>query len=321
MPHNCPTGLRQPDEFGELLCPATCDYWDDEARIEGDTSSPGCTYDTDDEATEEVEPEGDTFEDYRAIKAMNWSRLKPMVESAKEFRWWEDNPRPDTAALGFGRAFHVAILEPEKFERQYMVLPDRLNLRTKAGRAERDELLDQGWQLIKQDDLDRLRWCVEAVLAHPVASDLLEGTRREETVTWTDRDTGVKCKGRIDFLSGLYIGDLKSARSLGRFSRDAGDFLYHAQSAFYLDGAVSAGVVPGDAESYIIAVETKPPYDVVVYTLPGEIIEAGRHLYQRLLSLYVACRDADLWPGRATSLVELDLPPWAAGCERENEGF
>ena len=59
-----------------------------------------------------------------------------------------------TDSMRLGTAVHTALLEPDKFNDEITVMPE-LNLRTKAGREERDNLLYLSGKklMIKNDDL------------------------------------------------------------------------------------------------------------------------------------------------------------------------
>lgn len=259
---------------------------------------------------------------YDEIEAMNWSSLKLMDTSPLMYHWRQTHPRPDTPSFLLGRAIHCAILEPDQFDSRYIIRPEKLDGRTKAGKA---------WLADVPKDVETLpaakgeviKECTASVLRHP-DFDILECTRREVTATWTDR-SGVKCKGRLDAVGPRHFVDLKSCDDLGRFERDAAKFLYHGQLAWYLDGAIQSGLMtqesdePPDeldederftpmSQAYIVAVETSEPYDCGFFRVPEYAIECGRELYRRLLDLWISCRDADVWPGRFQVLTDLELP-------------
>jgi exodeoxyribonuclease VIII len=282
----------------------------------------------------------DEFAIYRAIDALNWSSLKLMAESPLMYKWRLENPRPDTAALTLGRAIHMAILEPEKFAENYAARPHGLDLRTKSGREWKETTEEYGFEILTEDQGDVIERCVASVNAHEPARALLEGTRKEETITWTDPELGVECKGRLDAIAPDRLVDLKTTRDMGRFERDAADLLYHGQLAWYLDGAIASGKLSPDGEVYVrrryseegefdeealrhpvymVVVETKEPYDVAALQVPPYVLEAGRTLYRELLELWVACRESDLWPGRFPAVSQFELPRWARGLEESEE--
>ncbi|MFA5154787.1 MAG: PD-(D/E)XK nuclease-like domain-containing protein, partial [Clostridia bacterium] len=193
---------------------------------------------------------------YESIKALNWSSLKEVATSPRAYRWRQDHPREDTAALAMGRAVHCAILEPAEFEERYIVRPDGVDLRTKEGKAWRTDAEASGREILTAEQGETVEECVASVGAHPDVAGLLEGCLVEQVVTWTDPATGVECKGRLDALTRRQVIDLKTTRELVRFESDAARLLYHGQLAWYLDGARAAGVVDPDAKAWIVAVET-----------------------------------------------------------------
>jgi hypothetical protein len=63
------------------------------------------------------------FLDYVAWDALNWSTLKHFRKSAKHGRHALLFPADSTDDLRFGDAFHASVLEPERFEKQYVSMP------------------------------------------------------------------------------------------------------------------------------------------------------------------------------------------------------
>ena len=244
---------------------------------------------------------------YDKIKALNWSSLHHMETSAHLFNWRAEHPRPETSALSFGSAFHVAILQPDRFEEIYAVQPASVKRTTKAGKAWAAE---QGNRtILNTADAERIVAMASAVTAHAPACDLLEDLNTEIAVEWMLE--GVPCKGRMDALSMLRLVDLKTTRDLKWFANDAAKFAYHGQLAWYRDGAVAAGMLDDEAPVHIIAVESAEPYDVAAFIVPTEALEAGRRLYRRLFFKWLECNRSGIWPGRHPSLDFLELPAWA----------
>jgi exodeoxyribonuclease VIII len=254
---------------------------------------------------------------YESIKALNWSSLKEVSTSPRAYRWRQDHPREDTAALAMGRAVHCAILEPAEFAARYIVRPADIDGRTKAGKAWLDDARASGREVLTADQGETVEECVASVRAHHDVAELLEGCATEQVVTWTDPGTGVACKGRLDALTPRTVIDLKTTRELARFEQDAARLLYHAQVAWYLDGARAAGVVDDDARAWIVAVETVGPFDCGPLEVAGADLDAGREVYRRLLDTWVSCRETGEWYGRIPVGRRLELPRWAPGFEPE----
>jgi len=171
-------------------------------------------------------------------------------------------------------------------------------------------------EVVTEEQLQIATSMARAVRTHEAAGQVFTGGRAEETVQWQDTKTGIPCKGRLDYVTPVRLVDLKTTATIEprRFSRAAADFLYHGQLAYYHDGAIEAGVLPKDAENpMLVAVQKSEPYDVVVYRLTDQVLDAGRTLYRSLLDRLHDCQNVNWFPGLAPAPVTLDLPQWAAG--------
>lgn len=266
----------------------------------------------------------DANEAYLAIDAVNWSSLRNMDVSPKFYRYRLKNPAPTTDAKQRGIAIHCAVFEPERWVTDYLAQPDFGNLRYKANkekRAEWTETAPADAIVLRHEEHALVERCASAVHEHPVARRLLEVGRAEEPIVWTDPDTGVRCKGRLDFIGPTFIRDLKSSRhgDLHRIWADFGRYLYHGQAAWYHDGATCAGLIPGDTPPHAIVVQTSEPYDVVAGPFETGAVEKGRALYQTLLRRLAECQAAGIWPGIAPDSTPIRVPGWAPGGTEEGD--
>ena len=57
-------------------------------------------------------------EKYRSWKALSCSDLKMVARSPLHYQYGLMNPREDTAALAFGRAYHCYLLERDSFDQR-----------------------------------------------------------------------------------------------------------------------------------------------------------------------------------------------------------
>lgn len=263
---------------------------------------------------------------YDAIDAVNWSSLVHLATSAKLLEWRRTHPRDETDALRVGLAIHCAILEPDRFHTAYIPKPDLGDGRTKAGkirRAEWNASRDQSAVVLDADEYELVTRCAESARSHPAVRDMLRGGRAEEIIEWIDEETGLACKGRVDYLTPTLVVDLKSTRAetVDGFAREVAGRLYHGQLAFYIDGAIAARRVSADvAQASVIGIQTVEPFDVIPARLGSEWLERGRSLYRGLLRRYADCQAAGWWPGLAPGVVDLRVPPWAAGGEDNEQG-
>jgi exodeoxyribonuclease VIII len=88
------------------------------------------------------------------------------------------------------------------------------------------------------DDWFRAKACIDAVNAHPAASQLLAGAERELSLFWTDARYHVPCKARYDARNHGLVMDLKTTQDASPegFARQAANLLYHCQAAHYFSG-------------------------------------------------------------------------------------
>ena len=250
--------------------------------------------------------------DYAAINAVNYSSLKWLAKSPKHYKHHLANGAKETRPMFKGTAAHIAILEPERFALEYAIFTGK----RRSGKDWREfeaDARDRGKKIITSTELDEAIAMRDAVRGDSLAASYLAGGRHEVTVIWIDDETGLKCKGRLDFLrnDGVAV-DIKTTRDATpfRFSQDAAKLQYHVQSAMYLDGVRSAA---GHAERFVtLAVESAAPYDPVTYPLPEPVIEVGRDMYHSWLRRLVECRRDNRWPGIGNGFEQsLTLPTWS----------
>ena len=266
-----------------------------------------------------------THAEYAAIEGINWSSLKHLGVSAHMYRHRLNDPEPSKPAFIFGGAAHCAILEPERFDERYGVFDGtRRGKEWDRWQAENPDRLS-----LKPSEMERVRRVADAVIGpngHRVARTMLRGGRVEEATTWTDEVTGLRCKGRLDYIRPDVVVDLKTTRNPDpqKFERDAASYGYIAQCAFYHDGAKAARRIDGRERPYIIAARSDDDFDVAVFQLTESTLDVGRRIYRSLLQRLMECTTANYWPGVAPQVVQLGVPPWASAqivADDESEDF
>lgn len=246
---------------------------------------------------------------YEAIDAINWSLLRSMRISPKQFVHDRSNGRTDTASMKLGRAVHVAIFEPHRFDTDFIVYPGavRRGREWEAFRAEHEH-----HEIITRDEQREASAIRDAVYADPIAADYLRGGYAEQSFTWDDFETKLRCKCRVDLVHSVLV-ELKSTNKIvpRAFESTAAQLGYHSQIAFYYDG-VRANGVKFERDPVLISVQNEAPYDVAVYRVPPEVVMAGRIEYGRLLIRLLECFEFDEWPGVAGEQeLTFHLPEWA----------
>jgi exodeoxyribonuclease VIII len=252
--------------------------------------------------------------DYHAQSAISKSGLDLIARCPAMFKHRRENPILPTPAMRMGTLVHTAILEPHDLAN--LVVAPKIDRRSAAGKAEWEafKVFAEGKEIVDADELDELQAITKAVHAHPAAGQALSMLSSvEDSIFWTDTDTGIDCRCRPDGIltNGLII-DVKTTKDArpDEFAKSIANYRYHVQSAFYSDGYNAMFGAPPKGFMFI-AVETVAPYLVACYVASPEMIIRGRSDYKRDLTTYARCLETDEWPGLPEKPVKIDLPKWA----------
>lgn len=263
-----------------------------------------------------------TYAEYDKIDATNVSKLKELARSPLHYQHRLDHPRK-SQPLTLGSAAHTAILEPHRFMAEYALWDER----TAAGkvRPRRGVAYDAfvanhpGQRIIRAEEFGQAMAMRDAVRGNRDAMKYLRKGQPEVSAVWFHDAPNRVCKGRVDWTTtmdgGPALVGLKTARDVRPigFGNQAARLGYHLHWAFYHDGWVKlTGETPRLIE---IVVESAPPYDVVVYLIPAEVVEAGRDEYERMIALLNNCEATGEWPGTAAGEQVLSLPSWVYHAE------
>lgn len=232
-----------------------------------------------------------------------------------------------TEAMEFGKAFHVALLEPEKLEESIAIAPE-VDRRTKDGKATWEAFLiaSQGKIPLTQRDAEQIIRMRCAVFGNPVAAALLrQKGRTEQAIRWVDPSTGLKCRAKLDKITdGGVIIDLKTTQDVTptEFAKSAFNYGYDRQAAFYLGGMdrlKTLGVIKADKGErdheghpfYFICVSRTVVPECVVYQPTERMVGTGADAVWRDLTRLRDCLDFNTWEATTHGkIVPLDLPPW-----------
>ena len=263
-------------------------------------------------------------EEYDAIQALNMSRLKEMKRSPLHYQYALTHSKT-SGPLTLGQATHVAVLEPERFTRDFA----NWDRRTKGGNSAPrngqfwDAFLNANASkiILTEDEWHRAHDIAAVVRSDELAMRYLSSGEPEVTFQW-DLD-GRLCKGRVDWLTHIdgapTIVGLKTARDCRHFAfgAQAAKLGYHLQFSWYHDGYER--IREHKPKLVEIVVESAAPHAVAVYRIPDDIIEQGRDEYTRLLEQLAICERANDWPGPQPVEDYLTLPSWVYGTETDDE--
>jgi hypothetical protein len=251
------------------------------------------------------------------------SMLSVLKRSPEEFeqryitRTWIEE---ETPAMRFGSLLHCVCLEPQEFEKCFVV-PPKMDRRTKEGKAMAAEFgtLHAGKTFIEKADLDTALTCFKRLCQHDEAGPLLQHAASydaiiERPITFTIE--GTHCRAKPDWLSVplKLILDVKTTddASPEGFAKSVATFGYYRQAAMYSHGCYE---VFGFHPRFVFAcVEKKPPYSVACYELELSVLQAGRSEIVTLIYDYERRKAVNNWkPSWSSGVVPLSLPRWYRG--------
>lgn len=240
-------------------------------------------------------------------RSLSSTGAKTLLDCPARFAWQREHPVVKDA-FDFGHVAHARLLGsgPE------IVVIDAPDWRTNAAKSMRDDARAGGMVPILAADSARADALVAAVMTHPVAGAIFSRAgEAEQSLYWIDDETGVTCRGRIDWLLPNAIVDLKTSLTAApsRFSRSLVDYGYALQAAWYSEGFEA---VTGERLPFVhVVVEKEPPHLVAVYQVDADALAYGADRAREARLLYADCESNDEWPGYSTDIELVSLPAWA----------
>ena len=249
-------------------------------------------------------------DEYHAGPEVSVSKLKVLAEEGgpAKVRYGE---RVETRAQALGTLIHCAILEPNRLDQRYAVT-DLERTGTKAW-AEA-EVQAMGRQLIKRPEMVQALRIRDSVLAHPIVRELVDqGLDTEQSIYWTDAETQLPCRGRVDALQRDWrvVMDLKSTEdaSAEGIDKSIRTWAYHWQEAFYRGGLSDS--IDMDLEAFLfVFVEKDPPYLRKVVRIDDIDVNDGRYRTRDMLRLWAECERTGIWRGYTEEIEHHALPEW-----------
>lgn len=245
--------------------------------------------------------------EYHRHHAISKSGLDQIAKSPAHYWLYKNAPRETSPAMEFGSAFHTYLLEPEVFEKDFMVVEastKTTKIYTSAVEANPTKTV------ILAKDLVVLEGMRQSFRNHPLTKKVLENALVERSIFWKDSITGVECRCRPDVIFGDDILiDLKSTNDALDYSRDAFKYRSHVQAAMYMAGYFAETGIRAK-EFLFITVEKSAPYGIVTYRASDAFIKAGMDAMNRDLATYARCLETDQWPGYTEEILDLSLPAW-----------
>ena len=244
--------------------------------------------------------------------------LKLMLRSPAHYRF-QHRSEP-TRAMQIGTAIHTALLEPERFADEYLLLRDVKDRR--ASEYKQAVKVHGAENVLVSSEADNVAGMQETVLASPAMSGRLQADGwREVSLFVRDPETQVLIRVRYDLLTvdGIAV-DVKKCQDARpeEFSRSIFNYAYDLQAALYSDAFEWATGKPLAAFEFA-AIEEKMPHGHKLYQPCETTMQEGRAKYREALNLFAECESSQQWPALECNGPEvISLPPWRMA-QIENE--
>ena len=207
---------------------------------------------------------------------LSYTALTQFKKSPNHLLAYWEGKQNKTDAMLFGSLIHKLILQPKTFDYEYVVFEGK----TRRGK-EWIEFAEQNKNktIIKQSELDAALQITKAIENDNLFMDLISKCQKTEMpIEWIEQ--GVNFKGFVDMVGDGWIADIKTCNDALKLKRDIYYNDYKMQGAMYLEN------FPANTKYYIIAVEKNIPYNVKVFRLAENMLEAGYLDYIDLTTKY-----------------------------------
>jgi exodeoxyribonuclease VIII len=271
-------------------------------------------------------------EAYHKLPEWSQSQLKPLPDHPELFAGyhirheWEIKQTDD---MWLGECLHAVHLEGKPIVEipEYALTSNG----QRRGNTWRDwEAAHEGDFYLLPKDAQRIKVMSDGLMADPKCRAILEAPGEcEHSYFFTDPETGILCRARIDKLAcfgqARVIGDIKATCIDVSDARQVGqkvlEMQYHRQGPWYLDAVEAVDGVAPDGFAFLF-VRNKPPYNAACWVLGSEEIALGRRRNQAArLDLHRRLKTGD-WTGLTHGKENLIvLPRYAySGDVRESDG-
>ena len=241
------------------------------------------------------------------------------------YRYRRDHPKT-SAAFDYGTAAHKHVLGAGA----PIGVVDADDWRTKTAKDQRDAFRAAGRIPLLYHDWLQVQEMADRLREHEIAGALFdpEHGRPEQSLFWTDAETGIWRRARLDWLPEhrpgrrLIIGDYKTAAAVDPDSirKAVANYGYHIQAAQYIDAAIAC--LDADPAFLLVFQMKDPPYLVNIAELDDDAIRAGRARLRDACEMFRDCTETGIWPGYEAvtddGITYITLPPWVARTEGDS---
>jgi len=232
-------------------------------------------------------------------------------------------PKPSsTRAMEIGTAFHAALLEPDRYAAEYVVVTGCDDRRVSAYK---DAAKIYGsHKALTESEGSSVTVMAESIRSNGPANMLFTQAGHAELSAFVrDPETGVLMRCRFDWLTDDSVCvDLKKTQDCREhaFSRSLHNYRYHVQAAMY--SHIYELLFGKPLQSFkLLAVEEEPPCANVLYDIDPLALQHGHTLYRQALESYAKSLETNSWESYSGTGV-VTLPEFVlAALDNNDEGI
>ncbi len=238
----------------------------------------------------------------------HWSTIKKIGDSGVQYLHAVNTPFEPTRAMLIGTGVHHLVLGARPGSKVAFFDGDK-----RVGKEWKDFVaLHDGFDILTRPERDEAEQIAASVLLDPVAREYLAGARFEVPLAW-DED-GIACStSGVDIIQDQCkrFGDLKttSTTELEALMRQCFKMGYYGQLAMNRRACRAHGIDVSRG-AFLLCVETKAPFEVVVLEPTADLLDLGDRMVSLHLEKLRVYRESNQWPGRAQSAVVWPVPAW-----------
>ena len=223
--------------------------------------------------------------------------------------------KKQTYDMILGSLVHCLILTPDRYEKEFFVMPD-LNFRTNEGKAAREEILaaNIGKTPINDEMLIQANEMRSSALSNSKVNELLAPGIKEASYFWSCPFSNLNFKAQLDHSSSQHFCELKTTGKCGAkesaWSAHMFNMNYDLSLFHYREGLKHTMLV--EPPAYFIVIERDAPYVTQIYKVSEATWETGREKWLSAVSKLERGFKENIWPGYfpTNEIPEISPPAW-----------
>lgn len=225
---------------------------------------------------------------------LSYSSLSAFRKSPRHFIQYKFDKKDPTTAMIFGSLLHCIVLQPDKFDKKFILEPEmpkfsrKSATQSKSTDEQRYEFLqkfreqNQGKEIVSESDIVVAKEMSKTIKNDPDAAPILERIGETECkILWKHGKFGM-----IAYLDGLgdILFELKTTKDATprMFQRDIINYEYYMQAAIYRHAAMIIKKKPQNIPCYIIAIDKD--FNTSTHKLSDDLLFYGFTQYQKTMA-------------------------------------